>query len=169
MIMVYAGGHISGGHYNPAVTLAVWMRGRCAGKDVPGYMIAQVIGGVIAALIVLYLKSGSHIEASVLLPFPSLVAEFLLTFALCYVVLKVATSKNTQGNSYYGLAIGFTVTVGAYSVGSMSGAAFNPAVAIGVTVMGVSFVKNIWIFLVANLIGGAIAAVVFNSLNPDDK
>jgi aquaporin Z len=169
MIMVYAGGHISGGHYNPAVTLAVWMRGRCAGKDVPGYMIAQVIGGVIAGLIVLYLKSGSHIEASVLLPFPALVAEFLFTFALCYVVLNVATSKNTQGNSYYGLAIGFTVTVGAYSVGSISGAAFNPAVAIGVTVMGVSFVKNIWIFLVANLIGGAIAAVVFNSLNPDDK
>jgi aquaporin Z len=169
MIMVYAGGHISGGHYNPAVTLAVWMRGRCAGKDVPGYMIAQVIGGVIAALVVLYLKSGSHIEASVILPLPALLAEFLFTFALCYVVLNVATSKKTQGNSYYGLAIGFTVTVGAYSVGSISGAAFNPAVAIGVTVMGVSFVKNIWIFLVANLIGGAIAAIVFNSLNPDDK
>lgn len=169
MVMIYAGGHISGAHYNPAVTLAVWMRGRCAGKDVPGYMIAQVIGGVIAALFVLYLKSGSTIEASVILPFPALVAEFLFTFALCYVVLNVATSKNTQGNSYYGLAIGFTVTVGAYSVGSISGAAFNPAVAIGVAVMGVSFVKNIWIFLVANLIGGAIAAVVFNSLNPDDK
>ena len=169
MIMVYAGGHISGGHYNPAVTLAVWLRGRCVGKDVPGYMIAQVIGGVIAALIVLYLKSGSQIEASVLLPLPALAAEFLFTFALCYVVLNVATSKNTQGNSYYGLAIGFTVTVGAYSVGPISGAAFNPAVAIGVTVMGVSFIKNIWIFLVANLIGGAIAAVVFNYLNPDDK
>jgi aquaporin Z len=169
MIMVYAGGHISGGHYNPAVTLAVWMRGRFAGKDVPGYMIAQVIGGVIAALIVLYLKSGSQIEASVLLPFPALVAEFLFTFALCYVILNVATSKHTEGNSHYGLAIGFTVTVGAYSVGPISGAAFNPAVAIGVTVMGVSFVNNIWIFLVANLIGGAIAAVVFNTLNPDDK
>lgn len=169
MVMIYAGGHISGGHYNPAVTLAVWMRGRCSGKDVPGYMIAQIIGGVIAALVVLYLKSGSSIEASVLLPIPALVAEFLFTFALCYVVLNVATTKNTQGNSYYGLAIGFTVTVGAYAVGPISGAAFNPAVAIGVTVMGVSFVKNIWIFLVANLIGGAIAAIVFNSLNPDDK
>jgi aquaporin Z len=145
------------------------MRGRFAGKDVPGYMIAQVIGGVIAALIVLYLKSGSQIEASVLLPFPALVAEFLFTFALCYVILNVATSKHTEGNSHYGLAIGFTVTVGAYSVGPISGAAFNPAVAIGVTVMGVSFVNNIWIFLVANLIGGAIAAVVFNTLNPDDK
>jgi aquaporin Z len=169
MVMIYAGGHISGGHYNPAVTLAVWMRGRCAGKDVPGYMIAQIIGGVIAALVVLYLKSGSSIEASVLLPIPALLAEFVFTFALCYVVLNVATSKNTQGNSYYGLAIGFTVTVGAYSVGSISGAAFNPAVAIGVTVMGVSFVKNIWIFLISNFIGGALAAVVFNSLNPDDK
>ena len=169
MVMVYAGGHISGGHYNPAVTLAVWMRGRCASSDVPGYMIAQVVAGVIAALIVLFVKGNPAIQPASPNIVPALIAEFLFTFALCYVVLNVATSKNTSGNSFYGLAIGFTVLIGAYSVGAISGGAFNPAVAVGITVMGLSSVVNIWIFLVANFVGGAVAALVFNSLNPDDK
>ena len=169
MVMIYAGGHISGGHYNPAVTLAVWMRGRCAGKDVPGYMVAQLISGIIAALIIIFLKGNPALTPITPNVVHALIVEFLFTFALCYVVLNVATSKNTSGNSFYGLAIGFTVLVGAYSVGAISGGAFNPAVAIGITVMGLSSVGNIWVFLVANLIGGAIAAVVFNSLNPDDK
>ena len=169
MVMVYAGGHISGGHYNPAVTVAVWMRGRCASSDVPGYMIAQVVGAVIAALIVLLVKGNPAVQPITLNILPALIAEFLFTFALCYVVLNVATSKNTSGNSFYGLAIGFTVLIGAYSVGAISCGAFNPAVAIGITVMGLSIVSNIWIFLVANFVGGAVAAIVFNSLNPDDK
>ncbi|MGH7806721.1 MAG: MIP/aquaporin family protein [Thermodesulfobacteriota bacterium] len=169
MVMVYAGGHISGAHYNPAVTLAVWMRGRCASSDVPGYMIAQVVGAVIAALIVLFVKGNPTVQAATPSIVPALIAEFLYTFALCYVVLNVATSKNTSGNSFYGLAIGFTVLIGAYSVGAISGGAFNPAVAVGITVMGLSSVANIWIFLVANFLGGAVAALVFNSLNADDK
>jgi aquaporin Z len=169
MVMVYAGGHISGAHYNPAVTLAVWMRGRCASVDVPGYMIAQVVGAVIAALIVLFVKGNPVVQAGTPSVLPALIAEFLYTFALCYVVLNVATSKNTSGNSFYGLAIGFTVLIGAYSVGAISGGAFNPAVAVGITVMGLSSVANIWIFLVANFLGGAVAAAVFNSLNPEDK
>lgn len=169
MVMVYAGGHISGAHYNPAVTLAVWMRGRCASRDVPGYMIAQVVGAVIAALIVLFVKGNPTVQAGTPSIVPALIAEFLYTFALCYVVLNVATSKNTSGNSFYGLAIGFTVLIGAYSVGAISGGAFNPAVAVGITVMGLSSVTNIWIFLVANFLGGAVAALVFNSLNADDK
>lgn len=169
MVMVYAGGHISGAHYNPAVTLAVWMRGRCASVDVPGYMIAQVVGAVIAAFIVLFVKGNPTVQAGTPNVVPALIAEFLYTFALCYVVLNVATSKNTSGNSFYGLAIGFTVLIGAYSVGAISGGAFNPAVAVGITVMGLSSVSNIWIFLVANFLGGAVAALVFNSLNADDK
>jgi aquaporin Z len=169
MVMVFAGGHISGAHYNPAVTLAVWMRGRCASSDVPGYMIAQVVAGVIAALIVIFVKGNPDVQPITLNVLPALIAEFLFTFALCYVVLNVATSKNTSGNSFYGLAIGFTVLVGAYSVGAVSGGAFNPAVAVGITVMGLSAVANIWIFLVANFLAGAVAALVFNSLNPDDK
>lgn len=169
MVMVYAGGHISGAHYNPAVTLAVWLRGRCAGSDVPGYMIAQFIAGLVAAVLVIFLKGNPPVEASFPIIFHALIAEFLFTFALCYVILNVATSKNTAGNSYFGLAIGFTVLVGAYAVGSVSGGAFNPAVALGISVMGLSAFSNIWIFLVANFAGGAVAGVVFTALNPDDK
>ncbi|MGI9533949.1 MAG: MIP/aquaporin family protein [Thermodesulfobacteriota bacterium] len=169
MVMIYAGGHISGAHYNPAVTLAVWLRGRCASSDVPGYMIAQFIAGLVAGMLVLFLKGNPPIEAGTPVIFHALVVEFLFAFALCYVVLNVATSKNTAGNSYFGLAIGFTVLVGAYAVGSVSGGAFNPAVALGISVMGLSAFSNIWIFLVANFTGGAVAGVLFTALNPDDK
>ncbi len=169
MVMIYAGGHISGGHYNPAVTLAVWLRGRCATSDVPGYMIAQFVAAAIAALIVLFVKGNPSVLPATPNVINALIVEFLFTFALCYVVLNVATSKNTSGNSFYGLAIGFTVLIGAYSVGAISGGAFNPAIAVEITVMGLSSVANIWIFLVANFLGGALAAVIFKYLNPEDK
>jgi len=169
MVMIYAGGHISGGHYNPAVTLAVWMRGRCAGEDVPGYMISQVAAAVVAGFIVLFVKGNPVVTPIAPDAAKALIAEFIFAFALCYVVLNTATSKKTAGNSYYGLAIGFTVLAGAYAVGAVSGGAFNPAVAVGITVMGLSAFNNLWIFLVANFVGGAAAALVFNALNPDDK
>ena len=169
MIMVYAGGHVSGGHYNPAVTLAVWLRGRCPTTDVPGYMIAQVAGGLIAAFLVMFMKDTSKVVASNPDVVRAVVAELLFTFALCYVVLNVATAKATEGNSYFGLAIGFTVVVGAFAVGGISGGAFNPAVAVGITAMGLSKLANIWIFLVGNFLGGALAALAFKSVHPDDK
>jgi aquaporin Z len=99
----------------------------------------------------------------------ALIAEFIFTFALCYVVLNVATAKGTSGNPTYGLAIGFTVLAGAYAVGAISGGAFNPAVAVGVTLMGLSAWANIWIFLVANFAAAAAAAMVFKVINPTDK
>ena len=169
MVMIYAGGHISGAHYNPAVTLAVWLRGRCATSDLPGYFIAQFLAGTAAGLLVLFLKGNPSIEAANPDVFKAIIAETIFTFALCYVVLNVATSKNTAGNSYFGLAIGFTVLIGAYSVGAISGGAFNPAVALGISVMGLSAFANIWIFLVANFLGGALAGMTFLALNPDDK
>ncbi|HSC35976.1 MAG TPA: aquaporin [Thermodesulfobacteriota bacterium] len=169
MVMVYAGGHISGGHYNPAVTLAVWMRGRCPSADAPIYMISQWAAAVVAGLLALYLKGIPEVTPLTPNIAYALIVEFLFTFALCYVVLNTATSKNTAGNSYYGLAIGFTVVIAAYSAGAISGGAFNPAIALGITVMGISAVSNIWIFLVANFLGGAVAALAFNALNPDDK
>ncbi len=172
MVMIYAGGHISGGHYNPAVTLGVFMRGRCPITDVPFYMIAQVLGGLAAAFLTLFLK-GSDVTATITALEPdvmkALIVEFLFTFALVYVVLNVATSKATAGNSNYGLAIGFTVMTGAFAVGAISGGAFNPAVAIGVTVMGLVKVSSVWIHLIGDFAGGAVAALVFNYLNPDDK
>jgi aquaporin Z len=168
MIMVYAGGHISGGHYNPAVTLAVWLRGKCPRADVLPYWAAQVFGGVVAALVTLYLKNDPTVSPTDLKVMPALIAELLGTFALAYVVLNTATAKGTAGNSNYGLAIGFTVTTMAFALGGVSGGAFNPAVATGITVMHLAKVSSLWIYLLANLAGGALAAITFNWVNPDD-
>jgi len=169
MVMIFAGGHISGGHFNPAVTLGVWLRGKCESKDVAPYMIAQIVAGVVAAMIVKFLKSGAVVSPMQPATLPALLAEFLFTFALVYVVLNAATAKGTAGNSFYGLAIGFTVMVGAFSVGNISGGAFNPAVAVGISLMGLSSWPNIWIYLVGNFAGAAVAAGTFKLLNPGDK
>ena len=169
MVMIFAGGYISGAHYNPAVTLAVWLRGKCPTADLPGYIIAQVVGAALAAGLVLVLKESPPSPVPQPHVLQALLAEFFFTFALCYVVLNVATAKGTSGNPTYGLAIGFTVLAGAYAVGPISGGAFNPAVAVGVTIMGLSSIQDIWIFLVANLAAGAAAAFVFKFLNPEDR
>jgi aquaporin Z len=169
MVMIFAGGYVSGGHYNPAVTLAVFLRGKCPLTDVVPYMIAQVAAAAAAAFLVLFMKGNPPPPPSSPDVIRALIAEFLYTFALCYVVLNVATAKGTSGNPTYGLAIGFTVLAGAYSVGAISGGAFNPAVAVGVTLMGLSAWANIWIFLVANFAASAAAATVFKLVNPQDK
>jgi aquaporin Z len=169
MVMVYAGGHICGAHFNPAVTIAVFLRGRCPKSDIVPYIVAQLIGAVLAALVVKFLRPEAVIKAMPLVVARALVAEFLFTFALAYVILNVATSKDTQGNSFYGLAIGFTVLAGAFAVGDISGGAFNPAVAVGASVLGLFAWKNIWIYLLANFAGGVAAANAFKMLNPSDK
>ena len=169
MIMVYAGGHISGGHYNPAVTLAVWLRGRCPSCDVPAYMVAQVLGAVAAAFLTLYLKGNPTVTPGEIKIVPALIAELVGTFALCYVVLNVATAKSTAGNSNYGLAIGFTVAAMAFALGGVSGGAFNPAVATGITLMGLAKTTNIWIYLVGNFAAGTLAAAAFRFINTEDK
>ena len=169
MVMIFAGGHISGGHYNPAVTLGVWLRGRCDTKDVAPYMVFQTIGAVLAAIAVRYLKGEATAAPRELAVGPELLAEFLFTFALVLVVLNTATAKGTSGNSFYGLAIGFTVLAGAFAVGSIASAAFNPAVAVGISVMGMAAWAKIWIYFVANFLGGALAAYAFKFMCPDDK
>ncbi|MDR3459535.1 MAG: aquaporin [Verrucomicrobiae bacterium] len=169
MIMVFAGGHISGGHYNPAVTIAVWLRGRCAAGDVPFYLIAQFIGGAAAAFLTLALKDHPTVTAMTPNVGHALIAEFVGTFALTYVVLNVATAKGTSGNSFYGLAIGFTVMTMAFALGGISGGAFNPAVALGITVMGLAKAANIWIYLVGNFAAAIVSALTFKFINPEDK
>lgn len=169
MVMVFAGGYISGGHYNPAVTLGVWLRGRCDTKDVAPYMIFQIVGGVIAAFLVKYLRAGVPVSPMNLPVGPALLAEFLFTFALVFVVLHVATAKGTSGNSFYGLAIGMTLMSGVFAVGNISGGAFNPAVAVGITTMGLVSWSSIWIYFVSELVAGAVAAYTFKFLNPTDK
>lgn len=170
MVMIYAGGHISGAHYNPAVTLGVFLRGRCALADVVPYMAAQVFGAIAAAAVVMFFKPGAAVVPFAARSIPAaLAAELVFTFALVYVILNVATAKATSGNSYFGLAIGFTVLAGAFAVGDVSGAAFNPAVAVGAIVMGLLSPGTIWIYLTAEFLGGAAAALVFKSLNPSDR
>jgi aquaporin Z len=173
MVMIYAGGHISGGHYNPAVTVAVALRGRLAAAEVPGYLIAQLIAAVCAAGAVYYLKGSNRPLVDAGGPIYGIgqiaFAEFLYTFALAYVVLNAATAKATAGNSFYGLAIGFTVAAGAFAVGAISGGAFNPAVATGCLVMGLIPGGNFLAYIAAQLAAGALAAFVFRLLNPEDK
>jgi aquaporin Z len=167
MVMVFAGGHISGAHYNPAVTLGVLIRGKVNGADVVPYMVAQLFGAAIAAVAVTkFLRAGVAVTPISPNVGPALLAEFLFTFALVYVVLNAATAEGTSGNSFYGLAIGMTVMTGAFAVGDISGGAFNPAVALGISILGISSWGNLWIYLVANFAAAVVAAVVFNLINP---
>ncbi len=167
-VMVFAGGHVSGGHYNPAVSFAVFLRKRLSVQELGLYWIAQVIGGIAAAFLVLYLKDNKMGTPLELQPIKALVVEFLFTFALCFVVLNVATAKATAGNSYFGWAIGFTVLVGAYCVGTISSGAFNPAVAIGASILNLSHWSNLWVYLVGNFAGAAVAALTFNAAHPKE-
>jgi aquaporin Z len=167
MVMVFAGGHISGGHFNPAVTFAVWLRGHCPRRDVIPYWIAQILAAFVAAWLIRFFKVPGSAQ---LLPIgvkAALVAEFLFTFALAWVVLNTATAKGTKDNSFYGLAIGMTVMTGAFAVGGVSGGAFNPAVATGITLMGLSSWSNFWLFLVGEFGGALVAALTFRLVNSD--
>jgi aquaporin Z len=173
MAMIFAGGHISGAHFNPAVTLGVALRGKCTPQDAVAYMIFQIAGAIVAVFTAKYISADALAPAGpekVFLAGPAFVAELLFTFALVWVVLNAATSKGTANNSFYGLAIGFTVLAGAFSVGHISGGAFNPAVAIAATLVGFKpFAWNtVWVHLIADFLGGALAAVAFKSLSTED-
>jgi aquaporin Z len=169
-VMIFAGGHISGGHYNPAVTLGVLLRGKTTIQDAAGYWVVQILASIVAFALVTYLKPAMPADAlnGSLDVAPALVAEFLFTFALVFVVLNVATAKGTDGNSYFGWAIGFTVAAGAFAVGPLSGGAFNPAVAIGGSFMNVFAWGNLWIYVIAELVAGAAAAYTFKFLHPGE-
>ena len=166
MVMVYAGGHVSGAHYNPAISLAAVFAGALPRAQYAPYVLAQLAGAAVAALLVFIITGQTFAPApggaSTL---AALLVEVLYTFALAYIVLNVAVSKKTQGNSYYGLAIGMTVTAGAFAGGGISGGAFNPAVGIGPTIinalLGSGGWSHLWLYLVGPLAGAGLAAVVF--------
>jgi aquaporin Z len=162
MVMIFAGGHVSGGHFNPAVTLAAWLRGKCDGKDVVPYWIAQLGAGLGAAFLVVALFA-KPVDIPLRSTTASLIVEFLYTFALAWVVLNTATAKGTAGNSFYGLAIGFTVLSGAVAVGGVSGGAFNPAVGLGVFIMGFENLHQLGVYLASELLGGVVAALAFKA------
>jgi len=173
MVMVYMGGHVSGAHYNPAVTVGIFMRGKIGASEIGPYIAAQIAGALVASGAVHFLTDEAFAPA------PGggagvvevLLAEIIFTFALMLVVLNVATSKATEGNSYYGLAIGFTVTAGAFAVGPISGGAFNPAVGTGPILanvaMGTGDISNLWYYWVGPLAGAVLATSVFKMQNPE--
>lgn len=173
MVMVFMGGHISGAHYNPAVSLAAFLRGALPASDLIPYILVQILGGVAAALLGNFIASGSvAIAPGEDIPIASsILVEFLFTFALALTVLNVATAKGTKGNSFYGLAIGFMVMCGAFAGGSISGGAFNPAVGIGLSV-GAFFEGSggswVLLYILAPLAGGALAAYVFKLQGNED-
>jgi aquaporin Z len=168
MVMVYMGGHVSGGHYNPAVSLAVLMRGKMSSVgEFVGYVVSQLAGAIVAALVVYGVLGESFVptpaeQTSVT---AALLIELLYTFALALVVLNSAASAKTHGNSFYGLAIGFTIVVAVFAGGPISGGAFNTAVGLGPALVhalvGAGPVGHVWLYLVGPLAGGALAAVVF--------
>ncbi len=167
MVLVYAVGHISGGHLNPAVSVGVFLRGRLSATDLVIYIVAQLVGGALGALLSVALwerpAEGLQIETG-----PAFLAELIFTFLLVFVVLNVATSKDHPDNSFYGLAIGSVVFVGASAVGAISGGAFNPAVGFGLAVSGAFTWGSLWLYFVAPVVGGALAALLFRVLNPHD-
>jgi aquaporin Z len=183
MVMVYMGGHISGAHYNPAVSLAVLLRGKLEPGDFIAYLVAQFVGAIVAAYVASFVLTGYQIDghdvATTFALAPgtgvnntaAVLIEGLYTFALALVVLNAATAPKTDGNSFYGLAIGFTVVVGAFAGGSISGGAFNPAVGVGPSVVHAMITKaaipNLWIYLVGPFAGGALAAIVFKMQGSD--
>lgn len=168
--MVYAGGHISGAHYNPAISLALFIRGRFEARELLPYWAAQLMGALLASIAARYITDNEASTATLegRDVGVALLAEFLFTFFLAWVVLNVATSKDHPGNHFYGLAIGFTVIAGAYAVGPYTGAAFNPAVVVGAWIMGLIAGGSLWIYFLATLAGGAAAGLTFKALNPDD-
>ncbi|MEV4705062.1 aquaporin [Actinoplanes sp. NPDC049316] len=171
-VMIFAGGHVSGAHYNPAVTVALAVRNRFAWRDVPAYCAAQTVGALAGAVVGRHLLAGQPAEQAFTAGGRALtaaaVAELLVTFALAYVVLNVATSKNTAGNSFYGLAIGGTVLAGALTVGGVSGGVFNPAVAVGVATAGLIDWTLVPVYLACQIAAGALAGLAFRALNRDD-
>lgn len=167
MAMVYMGGHISGAHYNPAVTLALLLRGKVAATDVAPYMVSQLLGAIVASVMTYVITGQTFAPAPgpTASPVAILLVEVLFTFALGLVVLNVATHPRTKGNSHYGLAIGMTVATGAFAGGDISGGAFNPAVGIGPTLVnallaGGSF-ASLWYYIIGPFVGAALASVVF--------
>lgn len=166
MVMVYMGGHLSGAHYNPAVSLGLFLRRKIDAATMVAYWAVQLVGGALA-FVVGYLLSGRtpgiHPGSGVLAA-SALAVEVLFTSALVLVILNVAATRATEGNSFYGLAIGFTIVVAAFAGGPISGGAFNPAVGFGATLGTALFSggswSDLWLYLVGPLVGGAIGAGV---------
>lgn len=168
MSLIFATGHISGGHLNPVVSLAALMRGVISGGEFIAYVIAQFVGGVLGALLASTIWPAPEAGPVQIEVGPAFLVEAIVTFVLVYVILNVATSKDHPDNSFYGLAIGSTIVVGAAAAGPVSGGGFNPAVALGLGFSGQFDWANMWLYFLAPLVGGVLGALAFRLLNSDD-
>ena len=163
MVMIYAGGHISGAHYNPAVTVSIYLRGACEKDEVLPYIASQVIAAVSAAIVVENLLRPNEVVTGFELGTDAIVAELLFTFALAYVILNVATTESTSGNGYFGAAIALVVLAGAITVGSISLASFNPAVTSALIVSGKLALTDSWMHFIPQFVGAVLATYVYKS------
>ena len=163
MVMIYAGGHISGAHYNPAVTVSIYLRGACEKDEVLPYIASQLIAAVSAAIVVENLLRPNEVVSGFELGTDAIVAELLFTFALAYVILNVATTESTSGNGYFGAAIALVVLAGAITVGSISLASFNPAVTSALIVSGKLTLADSWMHFVPQFVGAVLATYVYKS------
>lgn len=174
-ILVYMGAHISGAHYNPAVSLAMIIRGEITIMECLKYILSQCIGAFAGAYSIVLLGADTLSVVSNTDSMTSFfMAEIIFTFLLVFVILNVATHPDTKNNQYYGLAIGLTVAAGAFSVGEISGAVFNPAVSFGPSLLSLinpdlefsNLVShNFFIYyLSATAIGSVLAGLLFNYL-----
>ncbi len=158
MCMVYMGGHVSGAHYNPAVTFAMMIRKKIENSEGAIYMVSQIAGAALAGVTANYLMGASYGSPVPTANFgQSFLVEFLFTFALVLVVFNVAATPATDGNSFYGLAIGLTVLFAAFAGGGISGGAYNPAVGIGLNAIKGDF-SNIMLYILGPCAGGLAAA-----------
>jgi len=168
MAMVYMGGHISGAHYNPAVSVAALIGGKMDRRDLFPYIVAQLVGAMLASFSVLIILGQTFVpspgvDAGIL---SVLMSEIFFAFAVVLVVLNVAMNDATAGNSFYGAAIGFVVMAGIFAVGDVSGGVFNPAVGVGFILID-AFVAggsldNLWVYIVGPIIGGLVAVKAFD-------
>jgi aquaporin Z len=173
MAMIFMGGHISGAHYNPAVSLAAVIRGALPAAQLLPYWIVQILGATAAALLGNFITGGSvpiapGADVGIV---QALLVEIFYTCGLVLVILNVATTKGTAGNSFYGLAIGMTIVAGAIVGGGISGGAYNPAVGIGLSLGAILKGTGggfMWLYIVGPFIGGVLGAIVFGLQGNED-
>ncbi len=174
MALVHFGGHVSGAHYNPATSIAFWIRGGFPAREVLPYVAAQFLGAVAAAMLTYkFLGVPLHIAPDEGVSIAKAIAgEAVMSFFLIAVILNVATARATQDNHYAGLAIGGAVTACIYAMATISGGAFNPAVGLASAlveiVVGNPVTGEAWIYLAGPLAGGVAAASVFKLTHPGE-
>ena len=173
-VLVYMGAHISGAHYNPVVSLAMLINNQIELKEFSFYLASQLLGSVVATYFIMLLGNDFNVVSNTNDISSFFIAEILFTFLLVFVILNVALNKNLKGNQFYGLAIGLTVTAGAFTVGNISGAVFNPAVSFGPSlfsfidpqVLGTNISSSDFFiyYLISGIIGSVIASYLYKKV-----